>query len=93
MSLTLKKSIPLTAAAFAATLLAGMTLPGTSTPAEARRIVVHIGGHGLHFHRRHFIAPVVLGAGYGTGCYWLKRRAIATGSPYWWDRYNACIGY
>jgi len=27
---------------------------------------------------------------YGDGCYWLKRRALYTGSPYWWHRYYAC---
>ena len=26
-------------------------------------------------------------------CYWLRRRAITTGDPYWWDRYNACRYY
>jgi hypothetical protein len=30
---------------------------------------------------------------YGDDCYWLRRQAIITGSPYWWDRYNACVGY
>lgn len=24
------------------------------------------------------------------GCAWLHRRAIETGSEYWWDRYNDC---
>ena len=28
---------------------------------------------------------------YGDDCWWLLRRAQATGSPYWWDRYNACV--
>ena len=33
------------------------------------------------------------GYGYG-GCGWLKIRAIETGSPYWWQRYEACrYGY
>ncbi|HJU29938.1 MAG TPA: hypothetical protein VJ740_00720 [Hyphomicrobiaceae bacterium] len=27
--------------------------------------------------------------GYG-GCRWLKLRALETGSPYWWRRYEAC---
>ena len=27
---------------------------------------------------------------YGNSCHWLKRRAINTGSRYWWRRYNAC---
>jgi hypothetical protein len=34
--------------------------------------------------------------GYGYGyseCGWLKRRAIVTGSPYWWQRYEACRYY
>lgn len=36
---------------------------------------------------------VAVGAyGYG-GCAWLRRQAIATGSPYWWDRYYDCVGY
>jgi hypothetical protein len=30
---------------------------------------------------------------YGDDCYWLRRQAIITGSPYWWDRYNRYIGY
>ena len=30
---------------------------------------------------------------YGGDCYWLRQQAYATGSPYWWSRYNACIGY
>lgn len=40
-------------------------------------------------------APVVIGAyGYGYGnCSYLKRRALATGSRYWWRRYNACRYY
>jgi hypothetical protein len=28
--------------------------------------------------------------GYG-GCGWLYRRAVATGSPYWWRRYHECV--
>jgi hypothetical protein len=30
---------------------------------------------------------------YGGECYWLRQQAYATGSPYWWSRYNACLGY
>jgi hypothetical protein len=30
---------------------------------------------------------------YGGDCYWLRQQALATGSPYWWSRYNSCIGY
>lgn len=34
--------------------------------------------------------------GYGSysgGCGWLYRRAVATGSRYWWNRYYECVGY
>jgi hypothetical protein len=53
-------------------------------------------GH-RHRHRRIFIgAPFAYYPyyynDYGEGCYWLRRRAVATGSPYWWDRYEACLG-
>jgi hypothetical protein len=30
---------------------------------------------------------------YGGDCFWLRQQAYATGSPYWWSRYNACVGY
>jgi hypothetical protein len=26
-------------------------------------------------------------------CWWLRRQALITGRPYWWSRYNACVGY
>jgi hypothetical protein len=26
-------------------------------------------------------------------CWWLRRQALITGSPYWWSRYNYCVGY
>jgi hypothetical protein len=32
------------------------------------------------------------GYGYGPGCGWLRRRAMDTGSGYWWRRYRACVG-
>jgi hypothetical protein len=49
-------------------------------------------------HRRVFVgAPFLYGSGYyyyGNGCSWLRRNALYTGSPYWWNRYYACInGY
>jgi len=56
------------------------------------------------FHHRHFDRRIFIGGpayyyyddsyGYTDGCYWLRRRALATGSPYWWSRYEACLsGY
>ncbi|HEY1247124.1 MAG TPA: hypothetical protein VGF29_20065 [Hyphomicrobiaceae bacterium] len=51
--------------------------------------------HERRFHHRHanFFAFPAYGYydyGYGYGCYWLRRNAIATGSPYWWNRYYVC---
>jgi hypothetical protein len=31
--------------------------------------------------------------GYASGCGWLYRQAVTTGSPYWWSRYEACLYY
>jgi hypothetical protein len=31
--------------------------------------------------------------GYADKCGWLRRRAQATGSPYWWQRYEECTYY
>jgi len=48
-----------------------------------------------HRHHRVFaFAPYYYDYGYADGCYWLKRRAINTGSGYWWNRYYSCVnGY
>jgi hypothetical protein len=51
-----------------------------------------------HFNHRRFVAfgffPGFYDYGYyGGGCSWLYRNAVATGSPYWWNRYQYCIGY
>jgi hypothetical protein len=50
-----------------------------------------------HGHARVFaFAPYYYDGGYayGDGCYWLKRRALYTGSRYWWNRYYGCVnGY
>jgi hypothetical protein len=56
--------------------------------------------HGDHHHHGHlnrfYAYPFFYGGyyaynGYGGDCGWLYRRALATGSPYWWNRYYACI--
>lgn len=54
--------------------------------------------HDHHHHFNRFYAyPYFYGGyyayndyGYGS-CAWLYRRAVATNSPYWWSRYNACV--
>lgn len=55
------------------------------------------GNHGRHGgygygHRYNRGGGIVLrfGNSGGGGCYWLKRRALDTGSRYWWHRYNEC---
>lgn len=60
----------------------------------------HIGGGNVFRHRGHhrdrdfgfFFGAPVIGSYVENdgGCYWLKRRAVRTGNPYWWDRYEAC---
>jgi hypothetical protein len=60
----------------------------------------HRGHHGYRHRHFYFGAPLVFGGYYGgyygnyyyggEGCYWLRRRAVQTGSHYWWDRYHAC---
>jgi hypothetical protein len=52
-------------------------------------------------HARHFRRGVIVGAplaygyyAYSDSCYWLRRRALETGSSYWWNRYYDCLeGY
>ena len=61
--------------------------------------------HFADFDHRHFNHRRFVGFGffpgyydydygyYGGGCSWLYRNAVATGSPYWWNRYQYCSGY
>ncbi len=60
-------------------------------------IAFHDHGH-HHGHNRFFIAGVpyfygddYYSAGYYGGCGYLYSRAVNTGSPYWWRRYEDCI--
>jgi hypothetical protein len=49
--------------------------------------------HGKNF-RRYGPDIFVYGGGYGYGdCGWLRRQAVITGSPYWWQRYQDCVYY
>lgn len=52
-------------------------------------------------HKKHFGIVLNIGAPdyvYGgpvyhsyPSCWWLKKKAINTGSPYWWKRYHYCV--
>ncbi|MDZ4843692.1 MAG: hypothetical protein SH859_16325 [Hyphomicrobium aestuarii] len=93
MSANFSTTLKAATAALALTIL-GAAVPGAVTPAEAKK---GFKGHGHHFFighfpRRHFYGPRYHFAGYGD-CYGLKRKAFATGSPYWWARYRDCRGY
>jgi hypothetical protein len=54
-------------------------------------------GHDFdRFHHRHrvFVNGVWFWDYYAyNDCWWLRRQALITGSPYWWSRYNYCVGY
>jgi hypothetical protein len=54
-------------------------------------------GSGKHGHFRRFgyypwYGLPLYSYGYGGGCGWLYRQAVATGSDYWWNRYYQCTG-
>lgn len=74
--------------------LGAMTF-ATTQSAEARhrhhgRLVVHIGsGIGVGLHHRHHHGRLLIVDG-GPRCGWLYRKAVRTGSGYWWDRYEMC---
>ena len=54
--------------------------------------------HSHRFVRRGLVVGVPLAAYgayyYANSCSWLRHRALVTGSPYWWSRYQDCLyGY
>ena len=93
MSITLTAKFA--AAVLATAVIASAAMP--STPAEAKKFFVKSGYHHHHFHHRYYgyrhlylTSAVVVGSG---SCYWLKVRAINTGSPALWAEYRECRGY
>jgi hypothetical protein len=59
-----------------------------AAPAQAKKPHVHIylgipAGVGVGYGYGY-------GYGYGPSCYWLKKKAIHTGSAYWWHKYKQC---
>jgi hypothetical protein len=48
--------------------------------------------HGRYYRNYRYGGVYAYGYGYGN-CAWLRRQALITGSPYWWQRYNACVYY
>jgi hypothetical protein len=49
-------------------------------------------GHYNNYRRFYGWPYIAYRYGYG-GCGWLYRNAVATGDPYWWNRYYNCTGY
>ena len=50
----------------------------------------HFAPHHFRHHRRFAFFGAYPYDYVDDGCYWLRRRALYTGSPYWWHRYHAC---
>jgi hypothetical protein len=74
----------------------------STTAAIASNTVALRSGHDFdRFHSRHRVFRNVVWVwvygpdyyAYGGDFYWLRQQELATGSPYWWLRYNACMGY
>lgn len=57
------------------------------------RVYGYRGYRGRRYRGRRYRRGRVYGYYYGGGCAWLRRRAYATGSAYWWRRYNRCRYY
>lgn len=50
----------------------------------------HRGWRHRHYGYRRWYGPGIYVGTYGSSCGWLYRRAVRTGSPYWWRRYEEC---
>ena len=50
----------------------------------------HFAPHHFRHHRRFAFFGAYPYDYVDDGCSWLRRRALYTGSPYWWHRYYAC---
>lgn len=87
-------SLPVSAASIPAVKPAGVASDVTAVRYG------HHGGHGGH--HRHWrggpafgfaVGVPVYSGSYYSGCGWLHRRAVNTGSRYWWRRYRECRGW
>ena len=65
--------------------------PGKKFSGDYKDYGKHRGNHHRKFRGYAFYGyPYFYGYSGYSSCDWLYRRAINTGSPYWWDRYYAC---
>jgi hypothetical protein len=80
---TVTRATTTMATAIVALLSGTMTAITTSTTVVAIAFSGMVSGSGLY------------GPDYYSynDCWWLRERALATGNPYWWSRYNNCVGY
>ena len=74
--------------------VAGQAFGGRAISMPSARVAVR-----PVFVRRHFaVRPAVFSStfyaadSYSGGCEWLRRRARVTDNPYWWHRYQVCVG-
>jgi hypothetical protein len=65
--------------------------PGKKFSGDYKDYGKHRGNHHRKFRGYAFYGyPYFYGYSGYSSCDWLYRRAINTGSPYWWNRYYAC---
>jgi hypothetical protein len=90
--MTTKSFIAKTAAVAIFTMAAFTGAMTVASPAEAgpkKKFGVSIvigGGHGFYG----AYGPHYAGYSHHGSCRWLYRRAVKTGSPYWWKRFHNC---
>ena len=91
----------LTAAAVAITLTATALAPQAEAKIRGKDVAIGLAlgitalaiGARIHVDSGPRRRPVVRHRRGPRGCHWMKRKARRTGSPYWWDRYERCMGY
>jgi hypothetical protein len=86
--MSIKSALTKTAAlaALSLAIVGGSSL--ASSQAEAGHKHKHFGKFGVGIM---IGAPIVYGGyGYAHSCGWLYRKAVHTGSKYWWNRFHQC---
>ena len=85
ISATFGAAVLMAASAGASAMPSG--LQQTTQIGTAQADIIKVGGKFKKF--KHFKFHYGYYPGYRS-CYWLKKKAIYTGSKYWWHRYKEC---